>query len=67
MEKVEIDKNLCIGCGACAAICPKNFEIGDDGLAEVTNDKVTDEVKEAAENCPTDAIKIKKTDKKEEL
>ena len=63
MEKIKIDKDLCIGCGACAAYCPDTFEIGDDMLAEVVKDEVTDEVIEAAESCPTDVIKINKNNK----
>ena len=65
MEKIEVDKDLCIGCGACAAYCPDTFEIGDDMLAEVVKNEVTEEVIEAAENCPTDAIKINNEDAKE--
>ena len=65
MEKIKVDKDLCIGCGACAAYCPENFEIGDDMLAEVVKDEITDEVIEAAENCPTDAIKINSEKDKE--
>ena len=31
--KLEVDKDICIGCGACQAIAPDVFEINDDGLA----------------------------------
>ena len=58
--KAIVNKDLCIGCGACAAICPEEFEINDDGLSESLNEKVNDEnisaVKEAVDNCPTSAI-----------
>lgn len=66
--KAKVNKNLCIGCGACAAIVPDVFQIGDDGLAEVITDNevketevskdLIDEVKDAAEGCPTSAIEI---------
>lgn len=59
--KVIVDKDLCIGCGACQAICPDVFEINDDGLSEVVEsviqDKNKEEVVEAIESCPTEAIK----------
>ena len=29
---VTIDVDVCIGCGACQAVCPDVFEIEDDGL-----------------------------------
>lgn len=33
--KVWIDQDLCTGDGICAEICPKIFEMHDDGLAYV--------------------------------
>ena len=58
--KLKVNEDVCIGCGACQAICPEVFEIGDNGLARV----ITDEVKEdyiedatdAKEGCPVAAI-----------
>jgi len=58
MTKVVVDKDLCIGCGACASIEPDVFEIEDDGLAHAMKDEINDDVKMAADSCPTDAIKI---------
>ena len=57
--KVKIDKEVCIGCGSCKALCPDVFEI-ENGKA-VAKEKETDKdcAKEAAQNCPVDAIKIK--------
>lgn len=58
--KVKVNKDLCIGCGACQAIVPDVFEIEDDGLACVKVDEVKEQEKEevidALENCPTSAI-----------
>lgn len=60
--KAEILKDTCIGCGACEAICPDVFEIGEEGIAEVKKD-IKDEdkelVQEASNMCPTEAIQIK--------
>lgn len=58
MAKVEVDKNQCISCGGCVAIAPDYFEFDEDGLAHATASEVNDEVKQAAESCPTDAIKV---------
>lgn len=60
--KVKVDKDSCIGCGACAAICPEVFDLDDDGLSEVKTEEVKnnniDDVKDAVDSCPTGAIKI---------
>ncbi|MEG2351169.1 MAG: ferredoxin [Bacilli bacterium] len=60
--KFKVDKEACICCGACCAICEEVFEISDDdGVAVAKNIVITDEdVKQraidATEGCPTDAI-----------
>lgn len=66
MKEIKVDKDLCIGCGACAAYCPDTFKIDDDGLAIAIKSEVNDDVISAAENCPTDAIKINNKENKEE-
>lgn len=54
---VKIDKETCIGCGACTAVCPDMFEIGSDGKAQVRSQSGKC-AKEAADGCPVSAIKI---------
>ncbi len=58
MKKIIINKDLCIGCGACAACCPDNFEIGDDFIAKTISNEITEDVNDAIQNCPTEAIEI---------
>lgn len=69
MKKVKVLKDVCIGCGACQAICSEVYEIDDDGLAKVIVDEVPEEVMEdavdALENCPTGAIvEVEENDEK---
>lgn len=58
---MEVDQDLCISCGACIDICPEVFTWNDDDKAEAGPDEVPQDVdeqaREAAESCPTDAIK----------
>lgn len=58
MEKVHVEDDLCIGCGACVATCPDVFNFDDEGKANAIKDEVNDDVKLAADSCPTGAIKI---------
>ena len=64
---VFVDKELCIGCGACMNLHEEIFEISnEDGLAHVIlepmeKDKLNnydEDVYDAADACPTSAIKI---------
>lgn len=58
--KVKVNHEQCIGCGACQAICPDVFEFTDEGLMEAIKDEINkdfiDDVKDAMEGCPVDAI-----------
>ena len=56
---VSIDKETCIGCGACAATCEDVFEM-KDGKAVIKKGQDKSKapcVKEAVESCPVGAIK----------
>jgi ferredoxin len=58
---VIVDKETCIGCGACASICEEVFQIVD-GKAHVIKGKEKSNapcVKEAIDSCPVSAIKNK--------
>ncbi len=57
---IKINKEDCIGCGTCSAICEKVFKINEEEFkAEVIDPNSTEDcVKEAEEMCPTKAIII---------
>ncbi len=63
--KVKVNKDACIGCGACAAICDEVFEINDEGLSEAkveeVKEELQDEVRDAADSCPTGAIEVEES------
>ena len=63
MDILEVEKNLCIGCGACIAIDEEHFNWDDEGLSEViSNDNLNSlELTNAIESCPTGAIRIAKS------
>ena len=57
--KVKVDRDLCTGCELCIDICPDVFEIHEDlsrAKVEEVPEDLEDEVREAAEDCPVEAI-----------
>ncbi|MEM2954493.1 MAG: ferredoxin [Candidatus Nanoarchaeia archaeon] len=59
------ERKKCIGCGSCAAICPENWFMDDDGKASVKRKEIENlgcnEL--AAKACPAQIIKIQKKKK----
>jgi len=61
--KAIVDPDLCTGCGLCVDTCPAVFEM-DDAVAKVLGASVPEDAldacREAADNCPVEAIRIEK-------
>lgn len=69
--KIIHERQKCIGCGACAVVCPAFWEMAEDGKAnlkgakKIQNENYQLEVeevgcnKEAADSCPVQCIHIK--------
>lgn len=67
MEKVKVNQDVCIGCGACTAIASDVFAFNDDGFAcaneeantiDTMEEELKNDVMDALEGCPTNAIFI---------
>lgn len=60
MEKLKVNKEACISCGACVGMYPDLFGFGSDDTAEVIAPNIPedreDDVMVAIEGCPTGAI-----------
>jgi ferredoxin len=59
--KAKVDKDLCTNCGLCVDTCPEVFEMSGDITvvkAEIVPANSEKSAKEAAENCPVEAIII---------
>ncbi len=72
MVRIIFEKSKCVGCGSCAAVCPKYWEMSEDGKARLKNGKPgagngSEEIeinevdcnKEASNVCPSQCIRIK--------
>lgn len=60
--KIVHDRENCIGCGACASVCPENWEMADDGKSRPKK-TILDKIgcnQKAADGCPVGVIKIEK-------
>lgn len=70
MAKIKLEREKCIGCGSCWILCPKYFELIDDGKSHI-KEAVKQDIEElevtklecaesATEACPTQCIHIEK-------
>ncbi|UCH34188.1 MAG: ferredoxin [Armatimonadota bacterium] len=60
---VQVDADVCTGCGLCEESCPNVFKLDEDeGVAKVANPNPDGEdlgcAKQAAEECPVEAISV---------
>lgn len=71
--KIIFEQEKCIGCGSCAAICPKFWKIDENGKSNLINSKLNPKTnnfeleidkincnQEAADSCPVQCISIVK-------
>jgi len=60
--KAAVDRETCIGCGNCEAVCPDVFMLDADGKSTVIVEVIPQEfaacAKEAEEQCPVSAITV---------
>lgn len=55
----KVEKDRCIGCGACVGNCNEVYDFDVDNFAVVKNQPTEENIEaatEALENCPTNAI-----------
>ncbi len=55
---IKVNQEACIGCGACAAMCPQTFQLNNEGKSEVISQEDTECAQKAAEGCPVQAISV---------
>lgn len=57
---IEVDKDKCIGCGACVAVCPECFEM-KNGISSIKDKDCKSckaKLEDIADACPMGAIII---------
>lgn len=60
--QIKQEREKCIGCGSCVALCPDNWEMSGDNKATPKKTEV-EEIgcnQQAADSCPVQCIKVVK-------
>ncbi|NGO71056.1 ferredoxin [Streptomyces boncukensis] len=67
--RVEVDCDLCIGSGLCMDTAPDTFEFDSARQSRVLTPErdASDAVRDAAENCPAEAISLVRADTGEKV
>jgi len=69
---INHDRPNCIGCGACAAVCPSRWSMNADGKSDIIDSKMREDGweeldieeseydgnKQAADSCPVNVIHL---------
>ena len=64
MYKIKQDREKCIGCGSCVAVCGENWEMdGAKSKAKATEVKEIGCNQKAADACPVGIITIEEVEK----
>ena len=62
MEKLNLNSDICIGCGLCVSQNEEYFEFNDEGLSTVKKEDVSEddkkELQNIVESCPVGAISL---------
>ena len=70
MAKIVQERKKCIGCGSCIALCPRFWEMGEDGKSNLKGARQNSEGnyeieikevgcnQEAADSCPVQVIHV---------
>ena len=70
MTKITQEREKCISCGSCAVVCPKYWEMADDGKSNLVGSKKGPKDiyeldledaecnQEAADACPVQCIRV---------
>lgn len=61
-HKIKVDKESCIGCGSCVAICPEIFELDSEGKSRAKVEELEELncAQQAIEACTVNCISVSK-------
>ena len=58
MPKPVVNEELCIGCGACEALCSKVFKVENGKSVVISEDCGDCDCQAVADSCPVSAISL---------